>query len=76
MKTQSWVKTHWKTSVGVIMIGAAVVLLLFSVGIFGQLFTKPVSAENATLGNFTIVADADSMEQAHEMYYAIAKLLT
>jgi len=73
MKTQSWVKTHWKTGVGALLMVAAVVVLLFSLGVFGQPFTKPVSIEHAALGDFTIVANADNMEQAHEIYYAIAE---
>ena len=64
MKIQSWFKAHWKSSLGITMILASVVLLLFSAGIFA----KPVSLESATLDNFTIVAGPESMEQARQLY--------
>lgn len=69
MKKLSWFKTHWKTSVGITMILASVVVLLMSVGIF----KKPATLENATLRDFTIVAAPGHMEQAREVYTEIAK---
>lgn len=69
MEKQSWFKTHWKTSVGITMILASVAVLIFSMG----LISEPVSLENATLSNFTIVAAPEQMEQATEIYNQIAK---
>lgn len=69
MKIQSWFKTHWKMSVGITMILASVVVLLFSAGII----QKPVTLDNATLNNFTIVAGSGQMEQARAVYTEIAK---
>lgn len=69
MEKQSWFKTHWKTSVGITMILASMVVLLFSIGII----EKTVSVEEATLSDFTIVAGPEQMDQATQVYTQIAK---
>lgn len=69
MKKQSWFKAHWKSCLGVTMILASVVVLLLSLGVF----RKTVAIENATLGDFTIVAGPGQLEQANALYTEIAK---
>lgn len=69
MKKQSWFKAHWKGCLGVTMILASVVVLIFSLG----LLKNSVAPENATLGDFTIVAGPGQLEQANALYTEIAQ---
>lgn len=68
MKILSWIKAHWRASLGIAAMTASVVVLLLSLG----LFAKTVLPENATLSDFTIVANEDDMEQATAVYEKIA----
>ena len=68
MKKQSWIKAHWRASLGIVAMIASVIVLVLSLG----LFAKTVLPENATLSDFTIVANAEDMERATAVYKAIA----
>ena len=69
MKKQSWLKAHWKSCLGITLIVASLVVGVFSL----LVIDKAVSAEKATLKDFTIVAGEGAMEQAKALYYSIAE---
>lgn len=68
MKILSWIKAHWRASLGIAAMAMSVVVLLLSLG----LFEKTVLPENAALSDFTIVASKENMEQANAVYKKIA----
>lgn len=73
MKKVSWFKTHVKTCLGVTMMLASVVVLVLSLGVFSDLFVKPVLPQDAVLSDFVIVADEDNMDKAVALAAEFAK---
>jgi uncharacterized protein YigE (DUF2233 family) len=73
MKKESWFKTHVKTCLGVTMMLASVVVLVLSLGVFSDLFVKPVLPQDAVLSDFVIVAADDNMDKAITLASEFAK---